>query len=193
MSLSNSDPGAPHEAGHISLLGTHVPVSADANTLPVVRGDQDSGVVQEAALFTPAQKLLDLAVGGLDLGQVLGVVAAPGVAGLIHAEQLQGQQVRVTCSITALALATRASSISSLWVTAVTVSTSSPKASTRWAIPTSFPDMPDARSESKMDSHFTPRLGTKLLRIPWTLGGAPVNMELNPVTVRAGWTVEVLM
>ena len=79
-------------------------VPADADALAVVGGDEDRGVVEVAALAAPGEEGLDLRVGLLDLAQVLVVVAAARVAGLVDAQQLQHQQLGVVVEQGALRL-----------------------------------------------------------------------------------------
>ena len=66
-----------------------MPVSADAYALAVVRGDQYRGLVEVSPLLAPAEELFYLPVGGLDFGEIFGVVTAPGVAGLVDAQQVR--------------------------------------------------------------------------------------------------------
>ena len=171
----------------MDLGRAHVAVAADADALAVVGRDHHGRVVEVAALLAPGEEGFDLLVGDLDLAQVLRVVAAAGVAGLVDAEQLEHEQVGVFFGHDLL----RARDEGVVDVVVVHhggdgAHVSSPKASIRWAMPTSLPSRPSRRSASKTVSHFTPRLGTKLLRMPCTAGDAPVSIELKQVTVRAG-------
>ena len=53
-------------------------------------------------------------------------------------------------------------------------------------MPARRPRIPRCSSTPKIDSHFAPSEGTKLLRMPCTRGVAPVSIEVKAVTVRAG-------
>ena len=79
-------------------------------------------------------------------------------------------------------------SISEVGCTEVTErTTSSPKGSSRCAIPTSRPLRPSRSSTSKIDSLRTPSRGAKLERMPCSAGVAPVSIDEKHTTVRAGY------
>ena len=60
-------------------------MAADPDPLTVIGGDDHRRAVEVAACLAPREERLDGAVGLLDLREVLGVVAAARVAGLVHA------------------------------------------------------------------------------------------------------------
>ena len=86
---------APQDARDVNLGWRHVPVTADADALAMVGGYQNGGFFQVSNIGAPAEELLYDPVGLFNLGEVLRVVAATGVTGLVYAEELKHQQVRV--------------------------------------------------------------------------------------------------
>ena len=134
------------------------------------------------------EEVAHVAVGLLELVEVLAVAHAAHVAELVGGEQLEHEQVGV------LALdhprAPRRSSewsIRSVGCTEVTArTTSSPNGSSRCAIPTSRPRRPLRSSTSKTDSQRTPSRGAKLDRMPCSAAAAPVSIDEKQTTVRAG-------
>ena len=83
---------APREERHAPLRLGVVAVPADAAPLPVVGGDDDGRALEVALVAAPAEERLQQPVGLLDAFEVLGVVAAAGVAGLVDGQRLQHEQ-----------------------------------------------------------------------------------------------------
>ena len=138
-----------------------------------------------------------MAVGLRDLVEVLGAAHAAHVAELVGGEQLEHQQIGVLLLHHPSALGhERVGRSREVGCTEVTErTTSSPKGSSRCAIPTSRPRRPWRSSTSKTDSRCTPSRGAKFERMPCSAGVAPVSIDEKQTTVRAGYagsTAEVL-
>ena len=87
---------APPDARDEALGRGPVAVAADADALAVVGQHADGHAVEPApALGQPADERLELAVGRLDVLEVLVVVRAAHVAGLVDGERLHDEQVGV--------------------------------------------------------------------------------------------------
>ena len=100
------DACAPEDAGDARFAsGVMCPCPPMPIPCPWSAVTMHGGVLEESALPAPRQERLDLRVGLLDLREVLVVVGAARVAGLVHAEQLEHQQFGVVLEQHALRLA----------------------------------------------------------------------------------------
>jgi hypothetical protein len=77
---------APDHERHGALPPVHVPVAADSAALPVVRHQDHGRALQLSALLEEGEEVTHVAVGLLELAQVLRVAHAANVAELISGE-----------------------------------------------------------------------------------------------------------